>query len=234
MNISKNKHSHDILARLADALANHGPIDNARDLTAEADREIETAREHAEALRAKSLDPALSSGEAASARDECSATVFHADRLVAALDQLEARIAVQVAKVKEDERQERRTAAMSAVAALADRISREYGPLARQMAALAAEVAQVDGRVASVNAERSDAEPRLSGPDGTARAFLDFGEPFPVDHGHFRIKQCVIPHPEYPKEALWPPVPLDRLRDLGGILSHEAVCGVLRGKQATR
>ena len=219
-----------ILVRLADALASPGPIGNARDLIAEAERTIETAREHADALHAKSLDPALSSREAVSARDECSATVFHVDRLIAALDQLEARIAVQVATVREDERQARRTAAMGAVAALADRIGREYGPLARQLAALASEVAQVDGMVASVNAERSDAEPRLSGPDGTARAFLDFGEPFPIDHGHFRIKQCVIPHPEYPTEALWPPVPLDRLRDLGGILSHEAVCGFLRGK----
>ena len=79
MNTSETTHyadSPDIFAQLADAVASPGPIDNARDLIAEAEQAIETERAHSESLRAKSLDPTLSSEEAASVRVECGAAVF--------------------------------------------------------------------------------------------------------------------------------------------------------------
>jgi hypothetical protein len=231
VNISETTHadSPHILSRLADALASTGPISNIDGLMADAEQALEAARERADALRDKSLSPALPPAEVITARSEADAAAFHAVRLASAMEQLEARAIIQEQRDRTQEHRARRQEAKDAVAAVAARLRTEYGPAARTIASLAADIVKADALVARANAERHDSEDRLYGPDGTARGFPDLGEPLPASHDVLRIIQAVVPHPDNPTKAIWPPVPLYRLKNCNGMLSHDTVAAILRG-----
>jgi hypothetical protein len=174
-------------------------------LLEETKRQSDQSRADATAARARALDPVLTASEAESEYRNQERANFEADRLAAAAEQLESKLAAAIYQ----EEQDRLLSEYHAVRMQRDAVSkrlRDQAPKALELLkTLATETIEVGAAVDRINQSLPDAIPLLDRPEGHARGFPDHAYSVSDQHGQLAlIATMIIPDFANPSEVAWP------------------------------
>jgi uncharacterized membrane protein YccC len=162
-----------LTGRITKAIKTETGLDDLTDILKETEAEAAKTRSQADQARKAALHPALTASEAEREFQAAERVRFEADRLEAACEEFRTRIAAKIEAEQRAAKQKTYDEAKAARDATADKIRKRYPKLAKELAALVREVAEVGDLVDRANEDLPEGVEMLDRPEGFARGFSD-------------------------------------------------------------